>query len=531
MTQSANGHNQRLAALMASNGNPSPNGSQPPPDHDAGNDNHGNNGGSRAIRTEDDFDQPVILQQTARWSHAIIWGIVGVTTFTVLWAAFARVEEAVPATGKLEPQGAVQDVQAPVNGVVQEILVEDGDRVQQGDVLMRLDTRASNAQLESLQEVKTSLEQENRFYRAQLGNLPLDSEDVLDLDLSPEVLSLTESRSTLIAENQLYGSLLTGSTDGATFSPAQAFRLQALQAEASSRISASQLEVAQLERQLQESNIQLQAARSNLRTNETILNDITPLFEEGGIARLQYTRQVQDVDNSQAEVDRLEIEQERLQFAIAQGQEQFQNAVAISNTDILNRIAENDKRISEINSQLNKAIVENEKRISEIESQLSQTELNLQYQEIRAPIDGIVFDLQAQPQGVVGNTVEPVLKLVPSDELLARVFITNRDIGFVSTGMDVDVRVDSFPFSEFGDIKGEVVWIGSDALPPDQIRQFYSFPATVRLDQQELIIRGNGVPLQSGMSVSANIRTRSRTVLSIFTDLFVRKVESVTTSR
>jgi HlyD family secretion protein len=97
--------------------------------------------------------------------------------------------------------------------------------------------------------------------------------------------------------------------------------------------------------------------------------------------------------------------------------------------------------------------------------------------------------------------------------------------------MPVDVRVDSFPFSEFGDIKGELVWIGSDALPPDQIRQFYSFPATVRLDQQELMIRGNGVPLQSGMSVSANIITRDRTVLSIFTDLFIRKVESVTTSR
>jgi hemolysin D len=518
MTQSTNGNHQQPAALLPLTGNQ--NGSRPPEPAP-------NNGSG--VRTEE-FDQRVILQQTARWSHAILWGIVGVTTFSVLWAAFARVEEAVPAAGKLEPQGAVQEVQAPVNGVVHEVLVEDGDRVQQGDVLLRLDTRASDAQLVALRQVKDSLERENRFYRAQLGNIPIDSAEMLNLDLSPEMLTLTENRSTLLAENQLFASLLTGNNAG-NFSPGQAFRLQALQSEANSRISAAQLEVAQFDRQLEESRIQLQAARSNLATNQAILSDITPLFEEGGIARLQYTRQEQEVTNSQAEVDRLVTEQERLQFAIAQAQERLQNTVAISNTDILNRMADNDKRISEINSQINRVIVDNEKRIAELTSQISQAELNLQYQEIRAPINGIVFDLQAQTQGVVGNTVEPVLKLVPSDELLARVFITNRDIGFVSPGMQVDVRVDSFPFSEFGDIKGEVVWIGSDALPPDQFRQFYAFPATIRLDQQELIIRGNSVPLQSGMSVSANIITRDRTVLSIFTDLFIRKVESVTTSR
>lgn len=519
MTQS-NGHNQpqRPVALLPSNG-------QTPPTAPTAPSSQG------AVARTEEFDQPVILQQTSRWSHAIVWGIVGVTTFTIIWAAVAKIEEAVPATGKLEPQGAVQEVQAPVNGVVQEVLVEDGDRVEQGDVLLRLDPRATAAQLTALEEVKASLELENRFYRSQLGNIPISTEEALRLDVPQEMLSLTESRSTLIAENQLYASLLTGSTEGGALAPNQLFRLQALQAETSSRISAAQLEVSQAERQLAETSIQLRAARSNLDINETILSDITPLYEEGGIARLQYIQQQQEVLNSSAEVERLATEQQRLEFAIAQAQQQLQNTVALSSTDILNRIAENDKRISEINSQLNKAIVDNDKRISEIESQLSQAQVNLQYQEIRAPIDGIVFDLQAQVQGVVGNTAEPVLKIVPGDTLVARVFITNRDIGFVEAGMPVDVRIDSFPFSEFGDIKGELIWIGSDALPPDEIRQVYTFPALIRMEQQELVINNNPVALQSGMSVSVNIITRERTVLSIFTDLFIRKVESVTTSR
>jgi HlyD family secretion protein len=120
---------------------------------------------------------------------------------------------------------------------------------------------------------------------------------------------------------------------------------------------------------------------------------------------------------------------------------------------------------------------------------------------------------------------------VPDDGLVAKVYLTNKDIGFVKEGMPVDVRIDSFPFSEFGDVKGELVWIGSDALPPEQMRQFYSFPAKVRLQKQSLAVKGRPVQLQSGMSVTTNIRVRDRTVMSIFTDLFSEKTDSLKTVR
>jgi HlyD family secretion protein len=127
----------------------------------------------------------------------------------------------------------------------------------------------------------------------------------------------------------------------------------------------------------------------------------------------------------------------------------------------------------------------------------------------------------------VANQTEPILKIVPDDTLVAKVFITNKDIGFVREGMPVDVRIDSFPYSEFGDVKGKLIWIGSDALPPEQIRPFYSFPAKIQLERQSLVINDKKVPLQSGMSISTNIRVRDRTVMSIFTDLFVDKTESL----
>ncbi len=485
----------------------------------------------QAIRTEA-FDQPVLLQQTSLWSRSIVWGIVGVTTFVVAWACLAKIEEAIPATGKLEPRGAVQEVQAPVGGVIEDILVEEGQRVEQGQVLVRLDPTAAQAQRESLEQIRASLLQENRFYRTQLGGLSAPTAgEAAQLDLSPEIFSLTASRVALAAENDLYRAQLQGSTGGTNLTAAQLQRLQAIRAESDSRMDAAQLEVAQLERQLSQTQVQLASARENLDIDQSILDDITPLVEEGGLARLQYVRQQQSVLNSRTEVERLDQEQERIRLAIAQAQEQLQNTMAVSQTDMLNRMAENDKRIAEIDSQINRAIVENEKQLAEINSQLSQTDLNLRYQELRAPVDGTVFDLQAQMQGVVSNSAVPVMKIVPNEALIARVYITNQDIGFVERDMQVDVRVDSFPFSEFGDIQGRIVQIGSDALPPTEIRPFYHFPAEIEMDHQHINVNGREISLQSGMSISANIKVRQRTVISIFTDLFARKAESLTNTR
>jgi HlyD family secretion protein len=112
--------------------------------------------------------------------------------------------------------------------------------------------------------------------------------------------------------------------------------------------------------------------------------------------------------------------------------------------------------------------------------------------------------------------------------LIAEVFITNQDIGFVKEGMTVDVRIDSFPFSEYGDIQGEIISIGSDALPPDQIYDFYRFPAKIKLDSQTLNTNGREIPLQSGMSVSTNIKLREdRRVISLFLERFTKEVESL----
>ncbi|ACK64618.1 secretion protein HlyD family protein [Rippkaea orientalis PCC 8801] len=527
-------------------------------------------------------EQAVILRQSPIWSRAVVWTIVGVTTASVIWAAVATIEQVVTAKGQLKPQDTVKEIQAPLNGVVEEVLVKDGDRVKKGQVLVSMDSESTKAELVSLTKVKQSLQQENKFYRT-LMNQSLDplqvQTEIIKLKLPPEVAALALNRTSLIVENQLYGIQLGESSAGSELSLDQVARLRAAKAELDSRAMAAQLEMEQLEKQLRQTQVQLADAKKQLtddqkvlaeiqqrntearaeaqkalKIEEGILKNVEPLLEEGALAQLQvekqkqaiaerrqrlteqiangtieYDKQRQQIQDRTAEIARFEQEERRLELAIAQANAKLNNTVVLTEKEVRDKISQNKQRIADIDSQLTKIIVENDKKIAETDSEISRTNVTLKYQEIKAPVSGTVFDLKATTGYVPPpNQTEPLLKIVPDDQLVAEVDVTNEDIGFVRTGQKADIRIDSFPFSEFGDIKGEVIAIGSDALEPNEIHKYYRFPTKIKLDEQVLRSSGREIPLQSGMSVSVNIKVReNRTVLSLATELFTKKVESL----
>ena len=474
------------------------------------------------------FDRPVLLQQSPIWSRVIIWALVGSTAGLIAWAAFFKFDEAIPATGQLEPQGAVKEVQAPVTGVVKSILVKDGQQVKKGQDLLYLDPQGAQSEVVSLKRIRESLQAENAFYRQQTqqsGNAPIVA--VPASLVSSQMLSLAQNRRALVDEVQFYRAVANGDSAGTNLSPEQLSRLRNDRREESSRENTARLDREQLQKQLQQVTIQQESTQKSLNANQQILDKIRPVVASGGLALIEQVKQEETVQKAQAEVDRLQQEYKRLSLAISQAGEKLSNTQSLSTKDVLKNISDNERQIAQIDSQFAKVMVENEKQIAEIDNKINQAKMTLDYQKVVAPTAGTVFDLKPKAPGFVANPTEAILKIVPSDSLIAKVFITNRDIGFVRTGMPVDVRIDSFPFSEYGDIKGTLTWIGSDALPPTQIRNYYSFPATVKLKTQTLSTMEKPIALQSGMSLNVNIKTRQRTVLSIFTDLFTGQADNL----
>ncbi len=475
------------------------------------------------------FESPILLKRSPLWSRLIIWTIVLCAGGAVSAAALAHYEEAVFASGQLEPLGAVKEVQSPVTGVVKTLYVKDGQTVKKGDLLLQLDPKGQRSEAASLQQVKQKLMDETAFYQQQL-ELPTNQAYTLPSwgAIAPqEMLSLANSRRALVEETQLFYSQSQGGTSSKMLTAQQQLRLQVGLKEEASRASVTQSAASQLEQQLQQTAIEQASAQTTLETQQTVLSNITALADAGGIAKLEQIKQAEEVQRANAAVNRLKKEQQRLRFAISQAQDQYQNTVSLSQRDILDKIAVNEKRLAEIDSQFAKAVVENQKQIVELDNRIAQAQFTMQDQSVRSPADGVIFDMKAKSAGFVTKASEPILKLVPSDSLVAKVFISNKDIGFIHSGMQVDVRVDSFPFSEYGDIKGTLVSVGSDALPPTEVRPFYSFPAKVVLESQSLKTQGKILSLQSGMSISINIKTRSRNVMSLFTEQFTNQVEGV----
>ena len=246
----------------------------------------------------------------------------------------------------------------------------------------------------------------------------------------------------------------------------------------------------QITAQLNQIDTRLKSRQESLLLKQKIADDIKPLFQSGAMARNAYLTQLNEVQELRAEISSLKEEKFRV-------------------------VGSASTQLNEINRQT-----------INLDSELVGLKEAISYRTIHAPITGRIFDSKVGTYSVV-SADQIILKIVPENKLQAVVDIPNVDVGFVKVGQDVSVSVDSFPSGEFGYIKGILTKVGSDALKPDQLVNQYRFPATVSLKQQQVISGDKQLNLQSGMSITANIRLRSRPAISIVTDLFTKQFEGV----
>jgi len=216
------------------------------------------------------------------------------------------------------------------------------------------------------------------------------------------------------------------------------------------------------------------------------------LSENLASAMLQYLQQRNKVKEVQGELAKVRVDRQRQLAILEQASEQLRGELA------------------------------------DLQSRLTELQVNLRYQDIRSPVSGVVFDLKPTGPGFVAQGSEPVMKIVPYNRLKANVEIESNKIGFVREGKPVEISIDSFPSSDFGVLHGTVKRIGSDALPPDERHTTYRYPAEIQLQAQQLKVKdGTALPLQVGMSLTANIKLRKVSYLQLLLGEFRNKAESL----
>ncbi len=389
------------------------------------------------------------VEQGTHWSSVLIWLSVILFGGSMVWAFTARLDQTVSVRGRLEPSGSVREVDSPSGGVVSKVHVTTDQMVQAGDPLFDVEAKGLTSRRQAL-----------------INNIGL-------LELQARGLK----------------TIIESGGDPSRFLPIPSIP-NVEDAVLTSQLRIAREQTMQLRSQLVQLNARVDSRRKTLGLLQSIAEDMEPLYTNGAVARNQYLLQLNQVQETRAEVALLEEERVRV-IGQAAGQ------------------------LNDINRQL-----------INLRAELVATKESLAYRTVKAPTSGKVFDLKVSPSAVI-NADQIVLKLVPSNRLQAVVAISDSDIGFVKVGLPTTVSVDSFPSGEFGYINGTLTRIGSDALPPDANSGAYRFPATISLKEQIVEAGKQQLNLQSGMGVTANIRLRSRPVISLISDLFIKQLDGV----
>lgn len=245
------------------------------------------------------------------------------------------------------------------------------------------------------------------------------------------------------------------------------------------------LEKRNLDERLLSNRLKIENKKNGLRLSEDLLIRLRPLNNVGALSEIKMLQQEEKITNIRNQILQLEAERDNIK-------------------------------------------TRSEAAIKKDESRLKQIELILEKSEIRSPINGEIFNVEPDVDTYVTSKGEILMEVVPKDRLSANLKVSNRDIGFMQRGQKVKVRVDSYPFTEYGELVGDIKTIGADALDPDKTTNTYHFPVSIELKKDILETKdGLKIPLQAGMTVSTNIKLRERRLIEIVSDMLVKQEESI----
>ena len=425
--------------------------------------------------------------------------LIGLFVLALAWASLGHVDIVATAAGKIIPTGYSKVIQPFETGVVHAILVTNGQTVNAGDVLIELDSTINEGETNHLRGDLQSAQLDIARLRAALT----DTDDPIAAFHPPE-----GANPALVAMQRQF--------------------LVAQVAEHRAKIAALDGQRAQKEAELGTISATVDKLDAVIPTIEERVNIRKALSEYSN--RLQYFEVLQQLTESQQE--RL-VQKSHLKEAKA--------AVAAI-------IETRGQTNAEYRRTLFGELAETERKAAGFAADLSKAEQRTKLQQLTAPVSGIVQQLSVHTVGGVVTPAQSLAVIVPSDSLLeVEAMVSNRDVGFVHAGDEVEIKVDTFDFTRYGLLHGQVLSISSDAIVRDNSAnqskdkqpgstsdssepkgQELTYAARISVDRAQMQVEDKKVNLSPGMAVTAEIKTGSRRIISYLLSPLVKyKQESL----
>jgi hemolysin D len=401
----------------------------------------------------------------------LVWAIVGLFILALLWSFIGEIDEVVVARGKVIPIGYTKVLQAEDKGIVKRILVQEGQQVKEGELLMELDRTMSESDLNALKKEIGYYDINIRRIMAELGNKPFlaevgagegyDSKDLL------QQMSLYQSR-----QSEKNAKLVF-------------YDAQIRQKEDAVRVAESSLE----------KNRQLLAIAREREEN------LGKIVEEGAVSKFAY----------------LEYKGKRIE--LEQNVSMNTSELSAARADASAARQQKAQYLAEWNRQLQEELISCRKQYNTLKESERKAELKNKLIEIKSPADGAVHRLDIHTVGAVVTEAQALMEVVPKGTPMeVEAWMENKDVGFVYPNMPVEVKVDAFNFQKFGTIKGKVREISPDAIEDKERGQIYR--VMVSIEEEKLHMDDKELQVTPGMAVSAEIKTRKKRIIDFFLEPF-----------
>lgn len=417
-------------------------------------------------RTEEDLDwtsdaEWARLQQEPVRARAVLFTIAGVLVALLVWAAFANVDEVTRGTGKVIPSRQLQIIQAVDGGIVSEILAKEGQVVEAGQLLLKIDpTRFVSSLRENRAEYISLVAKAARLRALAEGHT---------LVMPPEV----ESEFPIIAmqERNLY---------------------EARRMEMEAQVSIARQQQAQRNQELVEVKSRREQASQSYDLTLQELNATKPLVGSGAVSEVEVLRLQRDVGRFKGERDQAAAQIIRIQAAIAESSRKVQEVE-------LNFRNQARIELADVSSRLN--------TLTESSAALSD---RVKHSNIKSPVKGTVKRLLVNTVGGVVQPGNEIVEIVPlEDALMIEANISPRDVAFLRPGQEAIVRFTAYDFTIYGGLEAVVEQIGADTITDEKGNAFYI--VRVRTLKSSL---GENLPIIPGMVAEVDIMTGKKTVLS-----------------
>jgi adhesin transport system membrane fusion protein len=417
-------------------------------------------------KTEEDLDwvsdaEWARLQQEPVRARVVLRTIGLVLLVLLLWAAFAEVDEITRGIGKVIPSRQLQIIQAVDGGVVSEILVREGQVVEAGQLLLKIDETRF---VSSLRENRA----EYMSLRAKAGRLRALAEGSA-LVMPPDVER--DFPQIALQERSLY---------------------ESRRMELDAQVGIARQQLAQRNQEIVEVKARRDQASQAYELTLQELKATKPLVGSGAVSEVEVLRLERDVSRFKGERDQAAAQIVRIQSAIAEATRKVQEVE-------LNFRNQARIELADVSGKLN-ALTESSTALSD----------RVKHSNVKSPVKGTVKRLLVN---TVGGVVQPgaeIIEIVPlEDALLLEANISPRDIAFLRPGQEAMVRFTAYDFTIYGGLEAVVDQIGADTITDEEGNAFY----VVRVRTLESSL-GENLPIIPGMVAEVDIMTGKKSVLS-----------------